>query len=133
MGPVQYTSYWSRCCPGTARRAIPPSPHPTGSGQHPINDLLGTLRTYCMTYDVVIIGSGPGGYSAAVRAGQYGLKTALIEKDFKLGGTCLHVGCIPTKALLHTASVWEHFQHPEKDGIHCKDPQLDYKLVSDRK
>ena len=86
-----------------------------------------------MTYDVVIIGSGPGGYSAAVRAGQYGLKTAIIEKDPKLGGTCLHVGCIPTKALLHTASVWDHFQHPEKDGIHCKDPQLDYKLVSDRK
>ena len=86
-----------------------------------------------MTYDVVIIGSGPGGYSAAVRAGQYGLKSALIEKDPKLGGTCLHVGCIPTKALLHTASVWEHFQHPEKDGIHCKDPQLDYKLVNDRK
>lgn len=86
-----------------------------------------------MTYDVVIIGSGPGGYSAAIRAGQYGLKTAIIEKDNKLGGTCLHVGCIPTKALLHTASVWEHFKHPEKDGIHCKDPQLDYKLVSDRK
>jgi dihydrolipoamide dehydrogenase len=86
-----------------------------------------------MTYDVVIIGSGPGGYSAAVRAGQYGLKSALIEKDPKLGGTFLHVGCIPNKALLHTASVWEHFQHPEKDGIHCKDPQLDYKLVNDRK
>jgi dihydrolipoamide dehydrogenase len=86
-----------------------------------------------MVYDVIIIGSGPGGYSAAIRAAQYGLKTALIEKDSKLGGTCLHVGCIPTKALLHTASVWEHFQHPEKDGIHCKDPQLDYKLVNDRK
>ncbi len=86
-----------------------------------------------MTYDVVIIGSGPGGYSAAIRAGQYGLKTALIEKDNKLGGTCLHVGCIPTKSLLHTADVWDHFQNPEKDGIHCKDAQLDYKLVNDRK
>ena len=60
-----------------------------------------------MTYDLIVIGSGPGGYSAAVRAGQYGLKTAVIEKDPKLGGTCLHVGCIPTKALLHTADVWE--------------------------
>ena len=56
-----------------------------------------------MTYDIIVIGSGPGGYSAAVRAGQYGLKTALIEKDPKLGGACLHVGCIPTKAFLHTA------------------------------
>ena len=52
-----------------------------------------------MTYDVVVIGSGPGGYSAAVRAGQYGLKTALIEKQPRLGGTCLLVGCIPTKTL----------------------------------
>lgn len=86
-----------------------------------------------MTYDLIIIGSGPGGYSAAVRAGQYGLKTAIIEKDNKLGGTCLHVGCIPTKALLHTADVWENFLHPEEQGIHCKDPQLDFKMVNDRK
>ena len=86
-----------------------------------------------MTYDVIVIGSGPGGYSAAVRAGQYGLKTALIEKDPKLGGTCLHVGCIPTKAFLHAADVWEHFQHSEEDGIHCDNPRLDFPLVSDRK
>ena len=86
-----------------------------------------------MTYDVVVLGSGPGGYSAAVRAGQYGLKTSIIEKDPKLGGTCLHVGCIPTKAFLHTADVWERFLHPEEDGIHCDNPRLDFGLVSDRK
>jgi dihydrolipoamide dehydrogenase len=86
-----------------------------------------------MTYDVVVLGSGPGGYSAAVRAGQYGLKTAIIEKDAKLGGTCLHVGCIPTKAFLHAADVWERFLHPEEDGIHCDNPRLDFGLVSDRK
>jgi len=86
-----------------------------------------------MTYDVIIIGSGPGGYSAAVRAGQYGLKTALIEKDPKLGGCCLHVGCIPTKAFLHAADVWEHFLHPEEDGIHCDNPRLDFPLVLERK
>src|SRR5436190_10929224 len=86
-----------------------------------------------MTYDVIVIGSGPGGYSAAVRAGQYGLKTAIIEKDPKLGGTCLHVGCIPTKAFLHTADVWERFLHPEEDGIHCENPRLDFPLVLDRK
>jgi dihydrolipoamide dehydrogenase len=86
-----------------------------------------------MQYDVIIIGSGPGGYSTAVRAGQYGLKTAIVEKDPKLGGTCLHVGCIPTKAYLHTAEVWERFLHPENDGIHCDNPRLDMKLVYDRK
>ena len=86
-----------------------------------------------MTYDLIVIGSGPGGYSAAVRAGQYGLKTAIIEKDPKLGGTCLHVGCIPTKALLHTADVWEHFQHSAEEGIHCENPRLDYPQVLDRK
>jgi dihydrolipoamide dehydrogenase len=86
-----------------------------------------------MTYDVIVIGSGPGGYSAAVRAGQYGLKTAIIEKDPRLGGTCLLVGCIPTKAFLHTADVWDRFLHPEEDGIHCENPRLDFPLVSDRK
>src|SRR5579875_1506012 len=86
-----------------------------------------------MAYDVVVIGSGPGGYSAAVRAGQYGLKTALIEKQPRLGGTCLLVGCIPTKALLHTADVWDHFKDPAADGIQCKDPQLNYGQVLDRK
>lgn len=85
------------------------------------------------SYDVIVIGSGPGGYSAAIRAGQYGLKTAIVEKDALLGGTCLHVGCIPTKALLHTAEVWEYFVHPEAQGIHCQNPALDYPLVLDRK
>jgi dihydrolipoamide dehydrogenase len=86
-----------------------------------------------MTYDLIVIGSGPGGYSAAVRAGQYGLKTAVIEKDAKLGGTCLHVGCIPTKSLLHTADVWEYFKHSAEQGIQCENPKLDYPKVLDRK
>jgi dihydrolipoamide dehydrogenase len=86
-----------------------------------------------MAYDVIVIGSGPGGYSAAVRAGQYGLKTAIIEKDPYLGGTCLHVGCIPAKAFLHAADVWERFLHPEEDGMHCDNPRLDFPMVSDRK
>lgn len=86
-----------------------------------------------MAYDLVIIGSGPGGYSAAVRAGQFGLKTAIVEKHSKLGGTCLHVGCIPTKALLHTAEVWQYFLHPEEEGIACEVPRLDYPKVIERK
>jgi len=86
-----------------------------------------------MAYDVVVIGSGPGGYSAAIRAGQYGLKTAIIEKDPKLGGTCLHVGCIPTKALLHSADVWDYFLHPADEGISVDNPRLDYPFVVKRK
>jgi len=86
-----------------------------------------------MTYDVVVIGSGPGGYSAAVRAGQYGLKTALIEKQPRLGGTCLLVGCIPTKSLLHTADVWDYFKHSEEQGIQCNDPRLNYPAAVGRK
>jgi dihydrolipoamide dehydrogenase len=86
-----------------------------------------------MSYDVVVIGSGPGGYSAAVRAGQYGLKAALIERQPRLGGTCLLVGCIPTKTLLHTADVWDYFKNPEAQGIECKDPKLNYSRVLDRK
>jgi dihydrolipoamide dehydrogenase len=84
-------------------------------------------------YDVIVIGSGPGGYSAAIRAAQYGLKTALVEKDPLLGGCCLHVGCVPTKALLHTAEVWEYFQHPEAQGLSCENPRLDLARVLARK
>jgi len=69
------------------------------------------------TYDVAIIGSGPAGYTAAIRAGQWGLKTCLIEKDNKLGGTCLHVGCIPTKALLFNAEIWDHLKSAQEFGI----------------
>src|SRR5512133_2719633 len=86
-----------------------------------------------VAYDLIVIGSGPGGYSAAIRAGQYGLKTALVEKQAKLGGTCLLVGCIPTKSLLHTADVWEHFVNPEADGIHVENARLDYPKVKERK
>ena len=68
-------------------------------------------------YDVAIIGAGPAGYTAAIRAGQLGLKTALIERTDQLGGTCLHVGCIPTKALLFHAEVWDHLKHATDYGI----------------
>jgi dihydrolipoamide dehydrogenase len=86
-----------------------------------------------VAYDLVVIGSGPGGYSAAVRAGQYGLKTALIEKQERLGGTCLLVGCIPTKSLLHTAEVWTHVQHSEEEGISLSNPVLNFPKVMERK
>lgn len=85
-------------------------------------------------YDVAIIGSGPAGYTAAIRAGQYGLKTALIEKDGFLGGTCLHVGCIPTKALLFNAELWDHLKEAKEYGIEGVDSRkLNWAAIQDRK
>jgi len=86
------------------------------------------------TYDVAIIGSGPAGYTAAIRAGQYGLKTALIEKDGFLGGTCLHVGCIPTKALLFNAELWDHLKDAKEFGIEGIDARkLNWTAIQERK
>ncbi len=86
------------------------------------------------TYDVAIIGSGPAGYTAAIRAGQYGLKTALIEKDGFLGGTCLHVGCIPTKALLFNAELWDHLKEAKEFGIEGVDARkLNWAAIQERK
>lgn len=85
-------------------------------------------------YDIAIIGSGPAGYTAAIRAGQYGLKTALIEKDGFLGGTCLHVGCIPTKALLFNAEIWDHLKDAKEFGIEGVDSRkLNWAAIQERK
>ena len=84
-------------------------------------------------FDVLVIGSGPGGYVAAFRAAQLGLKTGLVEKQDKLGGTCLHVGCIPTKALLFNAELYEHVTHGKEFGIHCGPVSLDWAAVQARK
>lgn len=78
------------------------------------------------TFDVVIIGSGPAGYVGAIRAGQLGLKTALIEKDKRLGGTCLHRGCIPTKSLLWTAELYHHISEASKFGIDLTNPTVNW-------
>jgi dihydrolipoamide dehydrogenase len=84
-------------------------------------------------YDLVIIGSGPGGYVAAIRAGQWGLKTAVIEKDPFLGGTCLHVGCIPTKVFLHHADIYDNFQHAEEFGFEVKGVEINWPSMVARK
>ena len=76
-------------------------------------------------YDITIIGSGPGGYVAAIRAAQLGLKTAVVEQDKLPGGTCLHRGCIPTKAMLQTAEVLETARHASSFGVRTADPELD--------
>ena len=85
-------------------------------------------------YDVAIVGSGPAGYTAAIRGGQLGLKVALIEADPYLGGTCLHVGCIPTKALLFNAELWDYLKNAAEYGIAgIGTPQLDWAAVQKRK
>ncbi len=83
-------------------------------------------------HDITIIGGGPGGYVAALRAAQLGAQVALVEKD-KVGGTCLNRGCIPTKALLHAAEIWGHFKEGGSDGVLCDNPRLDYPKVVDHK
>src|SRR5467141_3641572 len=82
-------------------------------------------------YDVAILGGGPGGYVAAIRAGQLGLKTALIEKA-KVGGTCLHVGCIPTKALLESAEVLLLARRAGEFGVRVSEASLDLKAAMER-
>ena len=84
-----------------------------------------------MEYDVIVIGSGPGGYVAAIRASQLGLKTAIVEKE-SLGGVCLNWGCIPTKALIKSAQVFEYIQHAEDYGITVNDAKHDFNKVIKR-
>src|SRR5438093_11498304 len=79
-----------------------------------------------MPYDLVVIGSGPGGYVCAIRAAQLGMKVAVVEKDKTFGGTCLNVGCIPSKALLHASELYEEAGHRfDKMGIKLGKPKLD--------
>src|SRR6478672_9309168 len=78
------------------------------------------------TYDLVVIGTGPGGYVCAIRAAQLGMKVAVVEKDETFGGTCLNVGCIPSKALLHASELFEEAGHSfGKMGIGVGTPKLD--------
>ncbi len=84
-------------------------------------------------YDLAIIGSGPGGYVTAIRAAQWGLKTVVVEKDGFLGGTCLHVGCIPTKVLLHHAELYDHIKNAREFGIEVSGFKLDWPAVLARK
>jgi dihydrolipoamide dehydrogenase len=84
-------------------------------------------------FDLIIIGSGPGGYVAGIRAGQLGMKVAVVEKDPKFGGTCLHRGCIPTKALLHTASMLDEIREAGALGIEVGEPRLDIVKAQERK
>ncbi|MCP4069549.1 MAG: FAD-dependent oxidoreductase, partial [Phycisphaeraceae bacterium] len=83
--------------------------------------------------DLVVIGSGPGGYVGAIRAAQLGLDVAIVEKDAKLGGTCLLRGCIPTKSLLHSADLAEEIRHAAAHGIMVPEFTIDFAKVMARK
>jgi len=84
-------------------------------------------------YDLAVIGSGPGGYVAAIRACQWGLKTLIIEREAVFGGTCLNWGCIPTKALLYHAEIYDLIKNAREFGIECKGVSLDWAAVRARK
>jgi len=84
-----------------------------------------------MRFDLIVIGSGPGGYVAAIRASQLGLKTAIVEREH-LGGICLNWGCIPTKALLRSAETYEMLRHAKDFGLSADNVRFDAKAVIQR-
>ena len=85
-------------------------------------------------FDVVVLGGGPAGYTCGIRAAQYGLKVALVDANDRLGGTCLLWGCIPTKAMLFSAELWDHLKHADRYGIDgVSSPKLNWKNVIARK
>ena len=91
------------------------------------------MSTETVLYDVAVIGSGPGGYVSAIKGNQLGLRVALIEKYSKFGGTCLHWGCIPTKALLLNADIYDRALNGKEFGILYTDINLDFQQVKARK
>ena len=87
-----------------------------------------------MDYDLIVIGAGPGGYVAAIKAAQLGMKVACVEKRKTLGGTCLNVGCIPSKALLHSSEKFEGVkEHGAEHGIKVSGLSLDLKAMMKRR
>ncbi len=89
-------------------------------------------ETPAISFDLVVIGSGPGGYVAAIKGASRGLRTAIIEKDSHFGGTCLHVGCIPSKVYLHTASLMQEIRTAKSHGVKAGEPELDWEGLGRR-
>jgi dihydrolipoamide dehydrogenase len=105
--------------------AIAPAPPATSAAAAPAPAVLPAGAAADLECDVVVLGSGPGGYSAAFRAADLGKKVVLVERYATLGGVCLNVGCVPSKALLHVAAVMEEAQHMAEHGISFGKPQVD--------
>ncbi|CAN5719224.1 dihydrolipoyl dehydrogenase [soil metagenome] len=85
------------------------------------------------SFDLIVLGGGTGGYSAAFRAGQLGLRVALVDDQPRIGGTCLHWGCIPTKAMLESAELYERIRHADEFGIKVGEPSFDYAVAAKRR
>jgi dihydrolipoamide dehydrogenase len=114
MAEVAATSAPAPASPAAAPKSAPPAPAPSSHA--------GKADIECET---LVLGAGPGGYSAAFRSADLGMKTVLVERYDTLGGVCLNVGCIPSKALLHTASVMDEVRHLPDHGISYGAPQID--------
>ncbi|HEX5392892.1 MAG TPA: dihydrolipoyl dehydrogenase [Rhodocyclaceae bacterium] len=113
--------------PTSTSAPLTPSPSPTqGRGELPAAPAPAAWGGKAeMEYDMLVLGGGPGGYSAAFRAADLGLKTVVVERYSTLGGVCLNVGCIPSKALLHVAAVIEEATHVSDAGVTFAAPQVD--------
>ncbi|MEF7617374.1 dihydrolipoyl dehydrogenase [Aquincola sp. MAHUQ-54] len=108
--------------PAPAPAAAAPAPAPAGGPAPVPNTYTGTVDLEC---DMLVLGAGPGGYSAAFRAADLGMKTVIVERYATLGGVCLNVGCIPSKALLHVAAVMDEVKHFADLGVSYGEPQVD--------
>ena len=115
--------------PVAGHGGVPPSPAPAGEGRGEGGSPAPVASTYAgaadLECDLVVLGAGPGGYSAAFRAADLGMKVVLIERFATLGGVCLNVGCIPSKALLHVAAVMDEVKHFEALGVTFAPPAVD--------
>src|SRR6476620_1029520 len=113
-----------------ARKSWPRASSPSSRSMRTESRDLSRKESKAMAefYDVIVLGSGPGGYVAAIRAAQLGLKTAIVERE-NLGGICLNWGCIPTKALLRTAEVFHYMQHADAYGLSNEKPSFDLAKV----
>jgi dihydrolipoamide dehydrogenase len=111
-------------------QAPAPSPAPAPRSAPPAGTYSGAVDVEC---DLLVLGAGPGGYSAAFRAADLGLKVVLVERYSKLGGVCLNVGCIPSKALLHVAAVMDEVKHFADLGVSYGEPVIDRAKLLDRK
>ena len=114
----------AKAAPAAAPSVPPPQPSPSGGGSQPVpaGSHSGGVDLEC---DMLVLGAGPGGYSAAFRAADLGMKTVLVERYATLGGVCLNVGCIPSKALLHVASVIDEASHMASLGVSFGAPTID--------
>src|SRR5271157_6064395 len=113
------------------RGPLRPRPHGGGRGFLELNCALGGRFAMAEAFDIAVIGGGPGGYVAAIRAAQLGMKTVVIEREH-LGGICLNWGCIPTKALLRTAEVLTLVRHAEEFGLKTNGVTFDLAKVISR-